>query len=50
MAEEKIVEKHTHTETEDASSETHERVIENEPAERKPEVTTIVKETVIEED
>jgi hypothetical protein len=50
MAEEKIVEEHTYTETEDGSSESHKRVVEREEEETEPEVTTIVKETIIEED
>lgn len=50
MAEEKIVEEHIHTEAEGGSTEVHERVVEKDTTERKPEITTVVEETVREED
>ena len=50
MIEEKITEEHKYTKTEDGSTETHEKVVEKETEPRKPEITTVVKETVIEED
>lgn len=48
MAEEKIVEEHKYTETEDGSSESHTTVVEKDKEETKPEVTVIERETVIE--
>jgi hypothetical protein len=52
MTEERIEEhKHTVTETDEGTAETHtERVVEQDKEAGQPEVTTIEKDTVIEED
>jgi len=52
MTEERIEEdKHTVTETEEGTSESHtHKVVHQDTGEEKPEVTTIEKETVIEDD